>query len=200
MRMLQLVSLLTVAAGLMLGMPARAATVADTGTPPGTGLPLGLDATQWLAGQVTVASATVLDTISAFVNDQGGRGSFTVALYTDSPGHLPGTLINSWSASFITASNAGGWNGVSGINQSVSSGTYWVAFEVQGSDSFAGVVPVTPPSPLVNYAFNPGSGYVAMADSFGVQVTAVPEPEVIAMLLAGLILVQRSAARKPRPA
>ncbi len=185
---------------LLLGAAAtqaQASTI-DTGTPPSLDMALVLDGSNWLAGEISFAQAAQIQSINAYVNDMGAGGTFSIALYSDSATHLPGTLLNSWSASFGSASGTSGWNGVSNLNQAVAAGNYWVALEVQSTDSFSGVAPVAPPSPLAKYAFNDGSylGYQAMAQGFGLQVAAVPEPESLALMLAGLGLVGAALRRK----
>lgn len=179
---------------------ANAASAVNTGTPASSDFPLSVDGTDWLAGQVSFTAATKITSIQAYLNDLGSGGDFTIALYADSSKHLPGTLLNSWNASFATASGASDWNGVSNLAYTVAAGTYWVALEVQGNNSFSGVAPITPPNPLAKYAFNDGgySGYQAMSQSFGVQVATVPEADTYAMLIAGLGLIAAVARRKTR--
>ena len=79
-------------------------------------------------------------------------------------------------------------------------GTYWVALEVQGNDTFAGVAPLAPPRPLTGYAYNAGGfeGYQAMPLAFGLQVSAVPEPDTHVLLLGGLVLLAAGTRRKAR--
>lgn len=192
---------LVLSAALLFGAQAQAATIVDTGTPPaGDAFALALDSTSWLAGQINIIAATNIHSIQAYVNDLGTGGGFTIALYGDSASHLPGSLLGSWAATFAAAPGGDGWNGVSGLNVAVAAGKYWVALEVQGADSFSGVAPVSPPSPLAKYTFNDGGigGYQAMTQTFGVQVTAVPEPESFAMLLAGLAVLGAAAGRRAR--
>lgn len=173
---------------------ALAATTIDTGAPSGNGFSLALDSTDWLAGQISFNQASTIQSIKTYLDDNGnGAGSFTIALYLDSASHLPGDLLNSWSAS-----GASGWNGVSNMNQAVAAGSYWVALEIQGSDTFSGLAPTGVATPLAKYAFNAGGyqGYQSMPDAFGLQVVAVPEPESYAMLLAGLGLIGFAARRR----
>jgi hypothetical protein len=193
-------STLALAAALLSGAQVQAASIADTGTPSGNSFPLELGGASWLAGQIDVSTATSIQSIQAYLNDMGAGGSFTVALYGDSAAHLPGNMLGSWAANFATPAGADGWNGVSGLDFAVQAGKYWVALEVQGSDTFSGVAPVGAPLPLAKYAFNDGgfAGYQAMPNAFGVQVTAVPEPEAFAMMLAGLALIGGIARRRSR--
>ena len=177
---------------------AHAALAIDTGTPTDTSAPLALDGTDWIAGEINFAQASQIQSINAYVNDMGTGGSFTVALYSESASALPDALVNSWTANFTAASNSWSWTGVSNLNQAVAAGKYWLALEVQGSDSFSGAAAMAPTTPLAKYAFNAGGfqGYQAMPQSFGLQVAAVPEPEQLALMLAGLGLIGASLRRK----
>ncbi len=193
------------ALALLASVQAHAALVVDTGTPTGAGFPLNLDGNDWLAGQVSFGQALTINSIKGWLNDGvdglGGE-TFTVALYADA-GNAVGNLISSATGTFLTAQGVADWNGASGLNWSVGAGKYWVAFEVQGSDSFGGEAPIAAPTPLARYAFNDGSylGYHAMSGyPIGIQVdatiAAVPEPATTAMLLAGLGLVAVVRRRK----
>lgn len=186
--------------GATFALPAQAALAIDTGVPTDTSRALAVDGTDWIAGEVAFASPSVIQGIQAYLNDNWGGGSFTLALYGETATGKVGALLQSWSASFGTASGAAGWNGVSGLNYGVAAGKYWVGVEVQGGDSFSGFAPETPPAPLAKYAFNDGSyaGYQPMSASFGLQVSAVPEPASLAMMLAGLGLVAGAGVRRGR--
>lgn len=198
MKRKKLISLLALTLVTTAASQAYAGTL-GTDTPSGsTDFAFALDSSDWLAGQISFSQASQIQSIHAFVNDMGGSGNFTIALYSDSASHLPGNLLNSWSASFTSPPNTSGWNGVSGLNYNVGAGKYWVALEVQGSDTFSGVAPGTLNNPLSAYAFNAGGfeGYQAMSQSFGLQVTAVPEPEMYALMLAGFGLIGFMARRR----
>jgi len=190
---------------LLAAMQAHAELVVDTGTPSGPGFPLVLDGNDWLAGQVSFSQALTINSIKGWLNDgiDGlGNETFTVALYADAANSVGG-LLQSTTGQFLTTQGVADWNGASGLNWSVGPGKYWVAFEVQGSDSFGGDAPIAAPSPLARYAFNDGSylGYHAMNGlPIGIQIdatiAAVPEPATTGMLLAGLGLVAGIARRR----
>ena len=208
-------SALALAATLMFGAQAQAATIVDTGTPT-SGLigSLMLDGTNWMAGKITVAAANpVIQSIQAYLTDMGnisdistGR-QFSISLYNDSSNKV-GSLVTggTWKGSFSAASGDFAWSGVTGLNFAVAAGSYWVGLEIQDGDSFVGGAPIAPPNPLSKYAFNSdggASGYAVSSNptyAFGLQVTAVPEPEAFAMLLAGLAVVGAASRRRSRQA
>lgn len=198
------------AIALMGAVQAQAALVVDTGTPVpvANGYPLAVDGNDWLAGQVNFNQALVINSIKAYLNDQGNIGSgyagdtFTIALYSDAA-NAPGALIASATGHFTTASGDSGWNGASNLHWAVGPGTYWAAVEIGAADTFVGEAPVTAPNPLARYAFNSGgyagyqvfSGYAA-----GLQIDAtpaVPEPASFAMILAGLGVLGLLVNRRP---
>jgi hypothetical protein len=178
---------------------ANAAPVIDTGTPTDFSSPLSLGGSSWIAGEINFAQASQIQSIGAYVNDMGYGGTFTIALYNETASHLPDAAspLNSWTATFSGASSGWDWTGVSNLNQAVAAGKYWVALEVQGSDTFSGSAAAAA-TPLAKYAFNDGgyAGYQAMSQSFSLQVTAVPEPEQLALMLAGLGLIGATLRRK----
>ncbi len=194
------ISCLATAFLLTLATQANAALTVDTGTPDGSDFALSLDASDWLAGQVTFTNSVQINAINAYLDDMGnGAGTFTLALYADnSVKHVPGSLLNSVSTAFTNT----GWNEAANLSWLVGSGTYWIAIESQDpfGGGFIGVAPVGAPSPLAHTAFNDGSGYKS-ADglSFGLRVdtvAAIPEPETHALLLTGLGLLGAISARR----
>ena len=84
-----------IAVALLVTAHANAALVVDTGVPNA----LVLDRNDWLAGQMTFSQALTINSISAWLNDQGNIASgfagdkFTVALYNNS-GNVPGSLVS----------------------------------------------------------------------------------------------------------
>ena len=184
---------------LLAAGQANATLVVDTGAPNGLGGALALDGNDWLAGQVHFSQALNINSISNYMDDLGnGGGNFTIALYSDNNNKV-GSKLN---FADTTYSNAG-WNGASNLNWLVSAGNYWVALEVNDFSTF--VASQSAPNPLVHTAYTDGShnnSYISYDGlSFGVQVdaatvTAVPEPESYAMLLAGLGLLGWMSRRK----
>ena len=183
---------------LSLSAPVQADLIVDTGTPNLTGSALPLDSYQWLAAEfTTTASASQIDALQGYITAQDSNQAgttFTVALYgnttnsanKDIPDLATGELFSGQSTF-----NTDGWNGLQSLNVALDPGTYWVAFEVRGTDSLAGLMPVYAPSP-VQTAYNDNTanfGYVpttGTAYNFGVQVSAVPIPPALRMFATGL--------------
>ena len=180
---------------LASALPAHAARVVDTGSPNGHAIgAYAFDATDFYAGQVDFGAASVIESIATHILGGGAGETFTVALYTDSAIHLPDMLLYSATATF----DADGWNGASALpGWNVGVGSYWVAFEIGGTDNLGSasatgaLLDSGAPNPLLHTAFNAGSAYVGANRplSFGVRVdavAAVPELEAYTLMLAGL--------------
>lgn len=179
---------------LLAASQANAAVAVDTGTPTGSGSPLALDNTDWVAGFVHFDQATQIDSVLGYLDDNGnGGGNFSIALYTDNANKV-GSFISSADAAYSNL----GWNGASNLNWSVDAGDYWVALEVNDFSNF--LLPVGAPNPLTHTAFNEDSGYKTFDGlSFGLQVNtvaAVPEPETYALMLGGLVMLGWVARRR----
>jgi hypothetical protein len=158
-----------------------------------------LDSGDWLAEKFTVAAATQIDSVSAYVLSldklaDAGK-TFTIALYADNGGNLPALNFaadNQGQIFQTTATyNADGWNGVGGLNWSVAAGSYWLALEVGGDASSASFLQLPagalPAAQAVAY-YAGGQQYAATgpSDTFGAHVTAVPEPSGLALALTSL--------------
>lgn len=191
---------------LALALPAYADRVVDTGAPNSN--PIGaytLDSTDFFAGQITFGSASRIDGVFAHILDGSAGETFSIVLYDDTAGHLPGSLLHSATATFA----GNGWNGIAALSGwNVTAGSYWIGLELNSDDTL-GQGSVTGalldrgvPSPLVRTAFNPGSGYQSAALDFGLQVNAtvtpVPEPESFALLLAGFSVIAAVTRRRRR--
>jgi hypothetical protein len=190
---------MTAAAALALAAAtAHAATVVDTGTPntsPVGGL--ALDGNDWVAGEITLGSATTLGAVQGYISGDTAGETFTVALYGSRAGGVPGTLLDSATATY----GADGWNGLSQAGWTVGPGNYWVAFEVGPNDTLASndlfsVMNTGAPNPLAGTAYYDGSGFHAYSESIGLRVTSVPEPASAWLLAAGLGLLGAAARRR----
>jgi hypothetical protein len=201
----QLLSFCAVAA-LVAVQPALADTlVLDTGTPSGSGFPMTLDGSDFVAAKFHLDADKTITGVQAYLNaglDSSGA-TFTFALYSND---TVGGLFDRFGGSVYSAQgtySADGWTGLTGLNWSgLGAGDYWLALEVGATDSASGLSLPSPASggtaAALAYAFNAGSGYqTSGAQSFGAQVSTVPVPGAVWLLgsgLAGLAGLRRKRA------
>ena len=180
-------------AAATLADTAHAALVLDTGTPSGSGFPLTLDGTDFVAAEFVLGAGQTITSIQGYITagSSSPGDTFTLALYSGSTAPANGATPL-WSAQ--ATYQADGWNGLSNLNISgLSAGKYWAAFEIGASDSAEGLaLPIgasnNGATPALAYAFNAGGGYQTMSgDNFGVQVSAVPLPGALVFLMSGLL-------------
>jgi hypothetical protein len=196
--MFKLIITASLAIAMFIAGQANAALIVDTGTPNQTSLGSILTVNDYFAGQVTFSQASTINSIQTFLTLDTPSGfatdSFTVALYSNTANNTVGSLINSFTANYSVT----GWNGVSNINELVSAGKYWIAFE--GDSSGASYIAANAPNPLALTAFASSSSYSNYPMNFALQVdavAAVPEANSYAMLFIGLgILGFMSRRRK----
>jgi hypothetical protein len=196
--MFKLITTASLAIAMFIAGQANAALIVDTGTPNQPSLGSILTVNDYFAGQVTFSQASTINSIQTFLtlDTSGGfaTDSFTVALYSNTVNNTVGSLINSFTANY----SATGWNGVSNINELVSAGKYWIAFE--GDSSGASYIAANAPNQLALTAFASSSSYSNYPMNFALQVdavAAVPEADSYAMLFIGLgILGFMSRRRK----
>ena len=185
---------------ITLSQHAQADLIVDTGAPISTAGGWVLDGANFYAVQFTLAQTQEITGIEAYITDSGDvtqdQNTFTVAVYDSNSSYhnLPSSLEFSQQATFNDNSNGGGWNGLSGIDQTLNAGTYWAAFEVGASDSFAGVLPEI--NTTLTTAYNDGSGYKLTSSGFGVEITAVPVPASLWLFISGLLAFGRFGKRK----
>lgn len=171
----------------------HAATLLDTGTPDGSGFPLMLDGTDYVASEFHLGNSVTIDNIAGYLTGGNNGDTFTVALYRDNGGHV-GAQLQSAQATFV----ADGWNGTASLNWTAGPGNYWVAFEIGSADNFASyMLPLSSPNHALTTAFNDGSGYHNFAGfDYGVRVTgveAVPLPGAMWLFASAVGII---AARK----
>lgn len=173
---------------------AQAAYVLNTGTPTSAGSPLSLDGTDFVAAEFSLGAGQTITSILGYLNAglTNPGDTFTIALYAangTSPPDVRATSVWSQQASY----QADGWNGLSNLSiTGLTAGNYWAAFEVGATDSASSIsLPIGAPNSgaasALAYAFSSGDGYQTMTgENFGVQVSAVPLPGALILLVSGL--------------
>lgn len=198
---------------------AGSVTLLNTGAPDMTGASLLLDSSHWVATEFTVNQTVDIGSVSGFIQlaaDYGAIGqTFTVAIYGNQAagGNRPAydTNADNNGALYLqqaSVSTDNGWNGLTGLGNNpipwqLVSGVYWVAFEVQASDSLAGLLPTTTLTHAdraandmtANFGYLPIS--TSSANDFGVNITTVPEPAAWVFFMAAFaVLLGSVKARK----
>jgi len=179
-------------AAATLADSAHAALIMDTGTPTGSSTPLSLDAIDFAAAEFSLGAGQTITSIQGYftAGTSNPGDTFTVALYAGAAApDVRATPIWSGQATF----QADGWNGLSKLSISgLAAGNYWAAFEVGILDSAMNLaLPIGAPNngatPALAYAFNNGDGYnINSGFNFGAQVSAVPLPGALVLLMSGL--------------
>jgi hypothetical protein len=202
--------------------PAPAELIVDTGagtSPSGWSISYGSfpglgDQWQYLAAQFPLSQPATITGVQGWIATiDAGNADFLI--YANGANNLPGTLLyqNTLHLDKTYDSNPpyplnAGWYGPSGLTWNLAAGSYWLAFQSK-DHLFYGAMPKNSPNPLVREAvwgkdtvadpaYNPG--WLPYDLNLGVRiygdVSAVPEPESYAMLLAGLGVIGFIARRR----
>jgi hypothetical protein len=180
---------------MILAHQAMADVIVNTGAPDNTGNPISLASGNWMAAEFTTTQSWQLSSIESYITGASAGMTFHVSIYDNNTvKNLPDFASQLFTQQ--TAFISDGWNGLTGLNNSLGAGTYWVAFEVVNSDSLDGLLPVTVANPLahlasydgqsINYSPVSGSAY-----NFGLQISAVPVPSALWLFASGLIAIGR---------
>mgnify|MGYP003351238740 CR=1 FL=1 len=155
-----------------------------------------IDSGNWLAERFAVSSSTAIDSIAAYLlsaspTDDAGK-TFTIALYADQGG-LPALNLGQLYQATATYTQDG-WTSVSSLGWQLNAGQYWVS--LQGGDAadsalyLQAPVGATPAADAVAY-YSGGARFslTSSSETFGVQISAVPEPGSLSLAVAGMGLL-----------
>ena len=195
-------TLVTTAALLAATSLAQAASVVDTGTPNGSAVgAVAFDSVDWTAAQVSFAQAADIGAIQGHILGGAAGETFDISLFADDAVQGPGTLLYTTTATF----GGDGWNGASGLSGwTVSAGSYWIEFEIQGADTLGSssvtgaLLDLGAPNPVALTASTSDSGFSYADDALSIglrvdTVSSVPEPATVFEMLAGAMLLLTSA-------
>jgi hypothetical protein len=187
----------------------------DSGTPTsGDSYGMALSTVDWLAEEIHLDANTTIGALSTYLAGAQAGETFTIAMYSDRvkngadiPDTRDGGLLYATQVTFT----GNGWNGANGLAWNVAAaGNYWFAIEVADGDTLAAtdnaLLPIGAPNAPLGVAFTDSSsgrfqslGAGSSAYAFGLQVSAVPEPSTMALMLAGgLLLVARARRASSR--
>lgn len=170
----------------------------DTGQPVSTSS-YDVDSDQWLASEFSIDSTYTLTDIHGFMrtNYSGTpltEAYLTLAIYGDG-GAVPNMGNELYNQAFsVQTDDTGNWYGLSGLDWTLSQGSYWLAFEVREGQDFAGAMHYSSPNPLENEAFwtvnySTDPTYISQGLDIGVRIQSniavVPEPVSSALFIIG---------------
>jgi len=198
-------------AQLCLAGKADAVFLFDTGTPTGI-TPSSLGSSQFLAAQFDVATYFRIETIEAWLNEEVG-GTLSMVIYggsvNDVPfgsGLVPNTANEIFAQTFsitgTSVTNEHDWHGLSGLSLQLDPGTYWLALEVRGGQTYDDVIfeggqtsPIGPEA----YLLDVNGSYVRddVVD-LGLRSTGEVVPEPMTVMTLGFSLLGGAALRKKK--
>ncbi len=175
----------------LVSINAQAVVIVDTGGN-ASGTNYILSPGQYFAGQFTTDLNYTVSDVSAFFSSSSA-GDLTLGIYNNSSDNV-GTAVFEQSFS-VAANSTAGWYGLSGLNWSLASGTYWIA--LIPDSVFGGIHYGNAPSPLDDYVLgstfapagwrsNDGTRYDQLELGFRIEEHTVPTPAPLALLGLGL--------------
>jgi hypothetical protein len=180
-------------AAFMLPGIAAASFILDTGTPTGSGGPVVLSA-QDFAAEFAFTSGETITSLAAYLTAGSAQPgtAFTFAIYSNT-GFLGGRFSNLTALDTTTATfHTNGWTTTGTLNWTLpTSGNYWLVVEPgtpSGLDLPLETSASTGTVPALAFAYK-GTGAsfsTTGAKAIGLEVTAVPAPAALPLLLSGL--------------
>lgn len=177
----------------------HAALVVDTGAgdPNST---TSLNNTFWWAAEFTLDADYTISDIEVYIKStelNPGDTQLAAAIYYDG-GDLPGTLFDR--QTFLVPApttppfaRTFSWVGANGLTWDLTSGNYWVAFEVRSTTNpFSGVISTSAANPLANEAYAvSGTYYDGDAWDIAVRINETPQvipiPSTLSLFSLGLL-------------
>jgi len=188
-----------VAAVLLIPGIANASFVLDTGAPTGTGAPLSLSTSQFIAGEFAVTAGDTIVDVSAYLTQGAGEpgDTFTFDIYSNT-GFT--SRANSRPAAVYSATGtftANGWNTTAVNWTPTSTGDYWLALQVASTTNTRGLdAPLetsasTGTAPALGFAYAGSNGQYTLSSAYpiGLEVAdaaPVPLPASFLLLLSGV--------------
>jgi PEP-CTERM motif len=189
---------LALAAVFTLPSLTYAATILDTGTPTQFSAPLIISSNASVAVEFAVTQGETLQSLSLYLTPNSlsqPNGFVTLSLYSV---NLTNTAVVSPVTQFQLQYTASGWN-TANVNYTIpTTGNYWFTLQTSGSNEYDAPEEATQPTgtaPAIEFAQKGSREYSPSSTvSFGIQVTATPEPSTWALVMGGLGLLALGSA------